>query len=378
MKSYVKLTLFAVPIMAAAAYFGWQQWGARADTNLPVVTQAVVTGDIEDTVSAVGALQPLDYVDVGTNVSGQLKTLTVQVGDSVKEGQLLAEIDPATYEAKVAGDHAQIGNYQAQIGERTAARKLAEAQMRRQKQLLDARATSQDAYDTAAASYEQTGAQIKALESQIKQTQATLAADQFNLDKTKISAPIEGVVISLTAKRGQTLNSNQSAATILRIADLDPMTVWTQVSEADVSKLKVGMPAYFTTLGQTSRRWTGKLRQILPTPETVNNVILYNALFDVENGDGALLPQMSAQVFFVLAQAKGVTLAPLSALRRVPGRGPERYTARVMENGAPVVREVEIGVVNRLQAEIKSGLKPGDEVILDAPAGGRPGGQRRS
>ena len=125
MKNYVKLTLFAVPLVAAAAYFGWQQWGARADTNLPAITQTIATGDIEDTVSAVGALQPLDYVDVGTNVSGQLKSITVQVGDKVKEGQLLAEIDPATYEAKVAADHAQIGNYQAQIGERTAARKKA-------------------------------------------------------------------------------------------------------------------------------------------------------------------------------------------------------------------------------------------------------------
>jgi macrolide-specific efflux system membrane fusion protein len=142
------------------------------------------------------------------------------------------------------------------------------------------------------------------------------------------------------------------------------MTVWTQVSEADVPKLKLGAPAHFTTLGQPDRRREGKLRQILPTPQVVNNVVLYNSLFDVANPEHDLLPQMSAQVFFVVAQAKGVPVAPMSALRPVPGRG-DRYIVRVLQDGRPVERTIGIGANNRINAEVRSGLKPGEEILLD-------------
>src|SRR5690606_26967102 len=138
-------------------------------------------------------------------------------------------------------------------------------------------------------------------------------------------------------------NANQTAPIILRIADLDTMTVWTQVSEADVPKLKIGMPAHFTTLGQPNKRWSGKLRQILPTPDVVNNVVLYNALFDVANPGQELLPQMSAQVFFILGEARNVPVVPMAALKPVRGGKGQRYAVKVMENGVPVERQVEVG-----------------------------------
>src|SRR5262249_26227061 len=131
----------------------------------------------------------------------------------------------------------------------------------------------------------------------------------------KIYAPMSGTAVAQSAKQGQTLNANQQAPIIVRIADLTTMTVQSHVSEADVSSLKPGMPVYFTTLGNGSKRWYGKLRQIIPTPETVNNVVLYDALFDVDNRDGALMTQMTAQVFFVSAQAKTAVQVPVGALR---------------------------------------------------------------
>src|SRR5688500_17456296 len=137
-----------------------------------------------------------------------------------------------------------------------------------------------------------------------------------------------GTVVTQAAKQGQTLNANQSAPIVLRIADLSTMTVQTQVSEADVSRLSVGMPVYFTTLGDQRKRWYGKLRQINPTPEVVNNVVLYNALFDVENPDRALMTQMTAQVFFVVAQAKDAVLVPVGALRPVGAATGERRRAK--------------------------------------------------
>ena len=372
-----KFLLVVVPVAAAIGIAGWQFWGARADTRTPLPTAMVALDDIEDSVSALGNLQPLEYVDVGTQVSGQLQKIHVAVGDKVTKGQLLAEIDPAVYQSRVGAGEAQLLNYRAQIAERTAHRRLMEQQLKRQKTLLEARATSQDAYDTAEASVQQTTAQIAALEAQIKQTQATLNGDMASLRYTKIYAPMDGTIVSITARQGQTLNANQSAPIILRVADLDTMTVWTQVSEADIPKLKLGMTAYFTTLGRADRRWYGMLRQVMPTPEIVNNVVLYNALFDVPNPDHDLLPQMSAQTFFLIGEAKQVPVVPMSAIRRVGGggrRGGEaRYVARVMEDGKPVEREITVGVTNRLAAEVRSGLKPGDEVVIEAQTAQRPG-----
>lgn len=358
------LALLGVVCVAGVTGLNW--WSGQDDAQKAYATQPVALGDVEETVSAVGSLQPLEYVDVGAQVSGQLQKIHVQIGAVVEQGQLLAEIDPTLYQSRVSADEAQIKNFQAQIAERQAEKKLLSLQLQRQKQLLAARATSQDSYDIAASSLEQTNAQIAALTAQMEQTQSTLRGDQANVRYTKIYAPMAGTIVSLTARQGQTLNANQQAPTILRIADLHTMTILTQVSEADVPKLKIGMPAYFTTLGRPDRRWDGVLRQILPTPEVVNNVVLFDALFDVTNVDGSLLPQMSAQVFFVLAQAKQVPVVPAVALRRLPGRQ-ARYAVSVMEDGHPVQKPVEIGVSNRVLAEVKSGVKVGDQIVLDAP-----------
>src|ERR1043165_3864861 len=194
---------------------------------------------------------------------------------------------------------------------------------------MKADATTQDAVDTAAAALGSARAQIDVLKAQIEQTEPTLRGDQANLSYTKIYAPMSGTVVVQNAKQGQTLNANQQAPLIVRIADLSTMTVQSQVSEADVAKLQPGMRVYFTTLGDTGKRWYGTLRQINPTPETVNNVILYDALFDVDNRDGALMTQMTAQVFFVAAEAKDAVLVPVSALRPAGGAGaPRRGTDR--------------------------------------------------
>jgi len=384
----MRRTLFVTAVLlllAAGAFYGRGLIASpdQGRTSLPTLT--VAKGDVEDLVSAVGTLQPLNYVDVGTQVSGQLERILVEIGDEVKEGDLLAELDPTVYEARVAADRAQLRVLQAQVAERQAQLRLNEQQMKRQKQLLSARATSQDAYDSAVAARDVVQAQLEGLQAQIEQTQSNLKADEANLGYTKIYAPIAGTVIDITARQGQTLNANQQAPIILRLADLATMTVRAQVSEADVSRLKVGMPAYFTTLGLPDRRRDGVLRQILPTPEVVNNVVLYGALFDVPNPDRDLLPQMSAQVFFIVGAAKDVPLVPLSALQPLPPReGPSRYAAQVVTAGGTERRVVELGVSNRTVAEVRSGLQPGDAIVAGGAArssgssGGRPpfGGPR--
>jgi macrolide-specific efflux system membrane fusion protein len=371
----MKRTPLLLSSLVALAVIGggaWWLWSARADTKPTFRTQTVALGDVEDTVSAVGVLQPLNYVDVGTQVSGQLRTILVDFGERVEKGQLLAQIDPTIYEARVSADIANLQALRAQKADKQVQLGLAERQFERQKNLLAGRATSQDAYDSAEASRRSLQAQIAVLDAQIQQGESTLKSDQASLSYTKIYAPMTGTVVDITARQGQTLNANQSAPIVLRIADLDTMTVKTQVSEADVPKLSIGMPAYFTTLGQPDKRREGRLRQILPTPEVVNNVVLYSALFDVANPDKDLLTQMSAQVFFVVSKAENMPVVPMAALRPLP-QGKNRYALRVIENGQPVRRVIEIAASNRVNAAIANGgVKPGEEVVIDLAAAARP------
>jgi macrolide-specific efflux system membrane fusion protein len=358
-KALVSLT--AIAILAGGGYAAWQVWAAPSDRGSPQATAGVQRGDLEDTVSATGTLQPRDYVDVGTQVSGQVKKLHVEIGSSVKKGQLLAEIDPAVYLSRVDASQAQLRNLEAQLDQRQAQLRLAGQKAQRQENMMREQATTADALQTAEAELQAAKAQVQALQAQIQQTRSTLRGDQANLEYTRIHAPMAGTVVTQNAKQGQTLNANQSAPIVVRIADLSVMTVQTQVSEADVSRLRAGMPVYFTTLGDQRKRRYAQLRQINPTPEVLSNVVLYNALFDVPNPDGALMTQMTAQVFFVVAEAKDAVLVPFSAVQRAADG---RTSVQVLgTDGKLESREVRLGLSDRVSVQIVSGLATGERIV---------------
>jgi macrolide-specific efflux system membrane fusion protein len=307
------IALVGLALLAGGA-FAWFRWGPGAQAESTYITATIQRGDIEDQVAATGSLQPRDYVDVGAQVSGQLRKIHVEVGSEVKEGDLLAEIDAETSMARVDASRAQLRSQQAQMAEREVALAKAERDLQRQKNLMAEEATTAETLQNAETTVRTARAQIQSLKAQMEQVQASMRVEEANLKFTKIYAPMAGTVVSVTARQGQTLNTNQSAPTLLRIADLSVMTVQTQVSEADVSKLRQGMPVYFTTLGGQGRRWYGELKKIEPTPTVTNNVVLYNALFEVPNNNRSLMTQMTAQVFFVVAEARGVLMVPMSAL----------------------------------------------------------------
>lgn len=254
----------------------------------------------------------------------------------------------------------------------------------RQRSLLASRNASQSTIDQADADLAVADADVKALSAQIRQQEAQLASDKVDLGYTTIYSPMAGTVVDQTSKEGETLNAVQSAPTVVTVADLTVMTVEAQVSEADISKLKPGMPVYFTLLGQPEKRFTGTLRQIKPTPQTDNNVVLYYALFDVPNPTGELMINMSAQVYFVLDNAENVLVVPTAALNTKSDKeGKPQTTVQVVDkSGATTERSVEVGVRNRVQAEIKSGLEEGDKVVVTSASataassqrGRRPGG----
>jgi macrolide-specific efflux system membrane fusion protein len=346
------------------AGIGWYFFGGSGGAP-EYRTEAVTKGDLEKTVTALAQVRPKTYVDVGTQVSGQLRKVAVEIGDTVKQGQLLAEIDSTVYQTRVLAGRAKIENLKAQLEQARAQLMLDQAREERARTLFSTNATSKDAFELATANLKINQAKIGSFEAQIKEMEATLAGDEANLNYTKIYAPQAGTIVNQIAFEGQTLNANQTAPIIVRIADLDVMTVWAQVAEADVPRVTAGMPVYFTTLGTPEKRYVATVRQVYPTPETVNDVILYNVLIDVPNTERTLMTNMTAQVFFVLGSVKDAVLVPVSALRPHP-REKDAYFVRVLENGTVRPKRVTVGLQDRNLAEVKSGLNPGEQVVVGA------------
>lgn len=346
----------------------WLGYGALfGGESITYRTQTVVRGDIELTVTALGSLQPKEYVDVGAQVSGQLDTVHVEIGQQVKKGDLLAEIDARVYAAEVAGARARLADLQSQLAGAEAELVLARRQFGRNTDLARIDAVSRDDLDTSETLVQTVAAKIGSLKAQIEQQKSTVEAGETNLSYTKIFAPIDGTVTSQTALQGQTLNANQTAPVVMQVANLDTMTVEAQVAEADVGKLRAGMPVYFTTLGTPDRRWASTVRQILPTPEIVNEVVLYTVLVDIENAGVVLMKDMTAQVFFLLDAARDVLIVPVAA---VSERRDGIPIVTVMTDKGPRPREVEKGLANRINAEIKSGLAEGETVVTGTMAAG--------
>lgn len=376
--------LCLIPVIAVAA---WQVLPPGRDR---LATVQVARGDIESSVTALGTLQPRQYVDVGAQASGQIHKIHVEVGDLVKEGQLLVELDPSTQQAKLDAGGFSIDNLKAQLQEQRAQHDLARQKYQRQQHLAAGGATRDEDVQTARAELRTTQARIDMFQAQIRQAQASLRSDQAELGYTRIYAPMAGTVVALDARVGQTLNAQQQTPLILRIAKLSPMTVWAEVSEADIGHVKPGMTAWFTTLSGGQRRWNSTVRQILPVPpkpldQTSQGggspasssksgsarVVLYTVLLDVDNADNALMAEMTTQVFFVADQAKNVLTAPIAALQA--GTQADSQTARVVaENGRVEQRDVRTGISDRLRVQILDGLQEGDHLLI-GPADGSGG-----
>ncbi|MBH3459092.1 efflux RND transporter periplasmic adaptor subunit [Pseudomonas sp. MH2] len=378
-----RLVLGGLGLIALGSLLAWK---ALPFGTLPVSTVQVTRGDIESSVTALGTLQPRRYVDVGAQASGQIRKLHVEAGDEVRKGQLLVEIDPSTQQARLDAGRYSIENLKAQLAEQRAQYLLAQQQFQRQHDLARAGATRQEDVQQAQAQLKVTQARIDMYQAQIRQAQASLRSDEAELGYTRIYAPMDGTVVAVDAREGQTLNAQQQTPLILRIARLSPMTVWAQVSEADIGQVKPGMTAYFTTLAGGKRRWTSTVRQILPIPPkpldqtsqgggspasassgtTGSKVVQYTVLLDVENPDGALMAEMTTQVFFVAGQASQVLTAPLAALDDAPTEG-MRLAQVLNRNGKVEQRQVRTGLSDRLRVQILDGLSEGEQLVIGAP-----------
>jgi membrane fusion protein, macrolide-specific efflux system len=350
--------LVVIALLAGGVY---AYWGNGRDQSVAYRTASVVRGDVERTVTALGSLRPKEYVDVGTQVSGQLRRVHASIGERVEQGQLLAEIDPTVYEIRVRTGQANLAQLRAQLAQQEAELALAQQRLERNRRLLAQRAVSRETVEENEAGAAVARARMAAIKAQIDASESALAGDKANLGYTRIYAPMAGTVVDESAVEGQTVNASQQAPVIVRLANLDIMTVRAQVAEADVMRLAPGMPAYFTTLGMPERRWRAQVRQVLPTPEVLNDVVLYSVLMDVDNSEQQLMTDMTVQVFFLLGEARDVPVVPLAALTP---RGEGVYEARVLTAQGVQTRAVDVGLVSRTSAEIRRGLEPGEKVIL--------------
>ena len=387
-------------------------WWTRTSETVHYNTVAVDRSDIEETVSALGVLVPSQYVDIGAQVEGQLVKLLANPGDRVDEGQLVAEIDPTQYAAQVAEDRAQIVDLEAQVNAWEAKLGLATWTNSANQTLLRTSAASEQTVRQSEADAKVAAATIASLKAQVEKTENALKFDQAQLDRTSIHSPISGLIASPTtsaygttwskldvAHPGQILNNKQTAPILFRVANIDRMMVRAQVSEADVAKLAPGMAVYFMTLGRPDRRIEAKLDAIEVTPELINGAIFYDADFQIPNSDHQLLPQMSVQVSFVVAQAKDALVAPVAALLSAQRQNgttvpacPDQSQNKtkdtssdcvlVLTNGKPQVRPVTIGVRNEVSVQFVGGVAAGDQLVIATagqkmPGAGNGGGKRR-
>jgi len=379
----IAVVLLLVVLAVRAAFFS-------APPPPTFAVAEVTRANLEDSVLASGTIDAIERVSVGAQVSGQLKSLKVALGDRVKKGQLVAEIDDLTQQNDLRNAEAALQTRRAERAAKIAMLKQAELAFRRQRQMLAADASSREAYETAEATLGVTRAEIASLDAQIAQAEIQVDTARVNLGYTRIASPIDGVVVAVVTKEGQTVNSIQSAPTIIKVAQVDTMTVKAQISEADVTRVKPGLPVYFTILGEPDERYHAELRAVEPAPDSIQKddatssltssssgssttaAVYYNGLFDVPNPDEKLRISMTAQVFIVLGEAKDTVVVPASALGKRDGDG--RYAVRVvLKDNKTEVRQVKIGMNNNVQAQVLEGLEVGERVVSADSAPAAPG-----
>ncbi|MEN5145543.1 MULTISPECIES: efflux RND transporter periplasmic adaptor subunit [Brevundimonas] len=374
-----RLLLFiGLPLALALIAGGW--WLAtRPSLNEGLTVAEVTVGDLEQTVLATGKLRPKELVSVGAQVSGQVKRLYVELGQQVRAGDTIADIDAAPQRLALRNAEAAAAALVAQKASRQGALVQAELAFERQKTMLAADAAPRADYEAAQSALTSIQGEIRSLEAQMVQARTQVETARLNLGFTRIAAPMDGTVVAVVTKQGQTVNSFQSAPTIVMLARLDVMTVRAEISEADVQKVHAGQAVSFTTLGVPDRRYNSRIDRIEPAPESIvsdtanatgaggasagTTAIYYNALFDIPNTDGSLRPSMTAQVSVLLGRVQHSLILPMAALGQREADG--RYQVRVVDQKGRIEnRLVRIGVSNDTSAVALDGLKSGEKVVI--------------
>lgn len=377
-------------VLAGSGGAAWWYFLGQPEAKTVPQTTLVARQDIETTVLASGVLEASSLVSIGAEVSGRIEALHVKLGQSVKRGDLIAEIDRLDQENAVKSAEAALAGIEAQKRYQEAVLVKAEAALDRSQQLSVGSLVSRTDLDTAQAAVGQAKAQIDQLSAQIDQAELTVESAKLNLARTSIVAPSDGTVVALVVEEGQTLNANSTTPTIAKIANLDTMVIKAEISEADVVKVQPGQRVYFTILGEPDNRIQATLREVEPAPtsigtdtstNTATTAIYYNGIFDVPNPSHRLRISMTAEVTIVLDAARDALVLPAALLTRRAPDGTSTVSVFDPATERVELREVKVGINNNVSAQILSGLDEGEQVVngstgtAGTPANGpRPGG----
>ena len=372
-KVWIPVSAIIVIVIAALTY-----WLATSEDDITYMTEKARVGNISQVVEATGEVAAVNLVNVGAQVSGQIKKLYVVLGQEVKQGDMIAEIDSQTQENTLNTDRAKLANYKAQLEARKILLNIAKKQYDRELVLIKTNSTSQQNLENARDTYATARANVNEMESLIKQTQITINTDETNLGYTKIRAPLNGTIVSVPVEEGQTVNANQTTPTIVQIANLGDMEIDIQISEGDITKVKPGMPVDYTILSEPNTIFHAKLDSIDPGLTTLTDgsysksstsssssststaAVYYYGRSYVKNDEGKLRIGMMTQNTILVSSAENVLLVPTIALTNRN----DQYFVRILTDKNKVEkRDVEIGISDGVYTEITSGLAEGDQVI---------------
>ncbi|WP_240769929.1 efflux RND transporter periplasmic adaptor subunit [Pantoea agglomerans] len=350
------------------------------------ITTRARLGAIESTVLASGRLDAFERVNVGAQVSGQVKILHVHAGEHVRKGQLVAEIDDVPQRNELRNAESALDVIKYELEAKKSELSQSERNLKRNEVLYKKDLVSLDLFESFKTKSAILRAEFQSLKS--RYIQATIEVEKriVDLSYTRVTAPMDGVVIAVITQQGQTVNSSQSAPVIIKLARLDVMTVKVQVSEADITKVKVGQNAYFTIFSEPERRYIAKLRSLDLAPESVlkddtlvsgsvagssgtsNESVYYNALLDVPNLDNKLRIAMSAQVTLISDKASNAILIPTQAVHKI---NKSEIYVNVLKKDLIEKRRVSLGLSNEVESQVLEGLALGDMVIISGSTEGK-------
>ena len=362
MKKTLKFIVYIVLIFIAI-YFLYGKFFKQKEVPKALTTR-LEKGSIRGTVTAAGEVYARDLVDVGAQVSGQIKKLYVKVGDKVQKGDMIAQIDSVTQENEIAQQKAQLLIHEANLASAKIAAANAKTQYNRELELYKRNAASKEAVENAKNSAALKEAEQKQIEAQIEQTKLQLSTAETNFGYTKITAPISGTIVSMPVEEGKTVNSNQTTPTIVKIADLSKMEIKMQIAEGDISKVKVGMDVEYSILSDLDNIKKAKIYKIDPGLTTLSDGTYdktsSGSSYSSSSSDSAIYFGMTTENNIIVSEANNTSYLPTSVIKRDGGGD---YVA-VLNGKEPEQRYVKTGVSDDLNTEILSGLDEKDEVLI--------------
>ena len=372
--------LLGLLVAAGAAYYFFSSNSKQETTYL---TESVTRGNVEKTVVASGSVESVNEVDVGAQASGKITKLYVKLGQEIKKGEMIADIDSTTQINTLNTKKAALVSYQAQLKAKKTAYDVALSSYNRLSKLYTQKATSLDSVNTAKSTLDNAKAEMEAIEANIKQAEIEVNTAETNVGYTKITAPMDGTVISMPVSEGQTVNANQTTPTIVTIADLSKMKIKPEISEGDITKVKAGQEVSFTILSDSQTVYHSVIDSVDPANTTTSDssstsslssssssttsAIYYYANVLIDNPDRTLRIGMTTENNIKIANAKDVLFVSNMAIQKRDGKS---FVNVLNDKNQPEPREVEIGVQNDFKTEIKSGLNEGEKVIVSQVANG--------